>query len=72
MKNRDLIITLIQQDLKHHQLITNLENLITIEKGKHDLEILNVVHDLMEVPDTAELDFGKTNLFLFILNLTVN
>lgn len=60
MKNKDLIITLIQQDLKHQQLIDRMENLIAIEKGKHHLELLNLVYDLMKVPESAELDWGKT------------
>lgn len=60
MKNIDLIIQLIQQDLKHQQLIEKLENLILIGKEKHHLELLNVVQNLMKVPKSAELDWGKT------------
>ncbi len=55
MKNKDLIVSLIQQDLKHHQLIASLENLIAVGKEKHHLELLNVVQELMDVPESAEL-----------------
>ncbi len=60
MKNKGLIIQLIQQDLKHQQLIERVENLISIGKEKHHLELLNVVQELMQVPKSAELDWGKT------------
>ncbi|MCJ8290166.1 MAG: hypothetical protein HRT58_10925 [Crocinitomicaceae bacterium] len=60
MQGRNLIITLIQQDLKHQQLIERVEDLISIEKEKHHLELLHLVQELMKVPETAELDWGKT------------
>lgn len=60
MQNKELIISLIQQDLKDHQLIASLENLIAVGKEKHHLELLNVVQELMDVPESAEVDWGKT------------
>lgn len=65
MKNRDLIITLIQQDLKHHQLIASLENLIAVVKEKHHLELLNVVQKLIDVPESARLIGAKPTVIIW-------
>lgn len=60
MKNKDLIVSLIQQDLKHHQLVLGLDNIGLQAGEKHHLELLNVVYDLMEVPQSVEMDWGMT------------
>jgi hypothetical protein len=60
MTNTSLIITLIQQDLKHHQLLTTLAHCPRVEQEKQHLELLNVVQALMDVPESAELVWGKT------------
>lgn len=59
MSNPSRIITLIQQDLQHHHLLANFAHRAEIEQ-EHHFELLGVVHELMNVPDSAELDFGKT------------
>lgn len=56
MKNKDLIVSHIQQDLKHHQLVLGLDNIGLQAGEKHHLELLNVVYDLMEVPQSVEMD----------------
>lgn len=60
MKNKTLIIALIQQDLKHHQLILGLDNIGLQAGGKHHLEILDIVYDLMQVPQSIEMEWGMT------------
>jgi len=60
MKNKDLIISLIQQDLKHNQLVLGLDNIGLQAGEKHHLELLNVVYDLMKVPESAEMSWGMT------------
>ncbi|MBN4062176.1 hypothetical protein JYU20_03155 [Bacteroidales bacterium AH-315-I05] len=49
MTNKDLIIQLIQQDLKHNQLTGGLQK-AGLETDLHNLEIIEVVARLMDVP----------------------
>ena len=60
MKNKTLIIALLQQDLKHHQLILGLDNIGLQAGEKHHLEILDIVYDLMQVPQSVEMEWGMT------------
>ena len=48
---KDLILKLIQQDLKHNQLTTGLRNLGLDDSGLHCLDILSIVARLMEIPE---------------------
>ena len=48
--NKELVISLIQQDLKHCQLVSGLEGLGFDSGGIHSLEILEIVSKLMDVP----------------------
>jgi len=50
MSNKSLILQLIQQDLKHHQLTQGLNQLGFDDSGVHCLDILSIVSDLMKVP----------------------
>jgi hypothetical protein len=70
MQNKELVISLIQQDLKHHQLIIGLEN-ISLNAGRKagallrngsdlHLDILDLCFDAMKVPESAEIDWGMT------------
>lgn len=60
MSNKELIISLIQQDLKHCQLIVGLDQLGLEASDKHGLELLDIVADLMHVPEgNAEFDWGR-------------
>jgi hypothetical protein len=70
MQNKELVISLIQQDLKHHQLIIGLEN-ISLNAGRKagalirngsdlHLDILDLCFDAMKVPESAEMDWGMT------------
>lgn len=51
MKNKDLIISLIHQDLKHNQLISGLENLGLDGEEVHCLSVLEIVFKLMKIPE---------------------
>lgn len=63
MSNKELIISLIQQDLKHSQLIVGLDRLGLEASERHCLQLLEVVAHLMRVPEgNTELDWGKFTL----------
>lgn len=49
MKNKELIINLIQQDLKYNQLLGGLEKIGFDSNGLHSLELLDLVSKLMRV-----------------------
>lgn len=70
MQNKELVISLIQQDLKHHQLVTGLDNIGLEAFDKHLLELFDVIYDLMEVPESAESEWGKT--YTKYMNFVVN
>ena len=60
MSNKQLIISLIQQDLKHSQLILGLDELGLDASDKHCLELLDIVANLMQVPEGhIECDWGR-------------
>ena len=51
MESKELIIALIQQDLKHSQLILGLDDLGLEASDKHSLEMFDIVANLMQVPE---------------------
>lgn len=51
MDQKELILQLIQQDLKHHQLIHGLRQLGLQDDGLYNLNILPIVARLMGVPE---------------------
>jgi len=51
MSNKQLIIALIQQDLKHSQFILGLDDLGLEASDKHSLEMFDIVANLMQVPE---------------------
>ena len=51
MTNKELIINLIQQDMKHSQLILGLDDLGLEASDKHCLEMFDIIANLMHVPD---------------------
>lgn len=55
MNNKELIISLIHQDLQHSQLLYGLDNLGLDGSEVHFLEIMGIVAKLMNVPN------GKIN-----------
>lgn len=60
MSPKKLIIALIQQDLKHSQLVVGLDALGLEASEKHCLELLDIVADLMKVPKgIVEMDWGR-------------
>ena len=49
--NKDLIIRLIRQDLKHNQLVVGLKELGFEDDGLHMLELHKIIADLMNIPE---------------------
>lgn len=60
MGNKQLIIRLIQQDLKHCQLLFGLDKIGLDGNDKHHLQILDIIYDLMKVPQSIEFEWGAT------------
>lgn len=63
MSNKELIISLIQQDLKHSQLILGLDDLGLEASDKHSLEMFDIVADLMQVPE-GHVESKWANVYL--------
>jgi hypothetical protein len=60
MSNKELIISLIQQDLKHSQLVSGLDNIGLEASEKHCLQLLDIIAELMKVPEgNLEFDWGR-------------
>ncbi len=63
MTYKELIIKLIQEDLKHCQLVVGLDQLGLEASNNHCLELLDIVADLMQVPaGNLEFDWGRVYL----------
>lgn len=60
MSNKQLIVRLIQQDLKHCQLLFGLNRIGLDGDEKHHLQIFDIIYELMKVPESIELDWGVT------------
>ncbi len=56
-QNEQLIIDLIQQDLKHCQLIYGLEQLGLSSSSMHHLEILEIIYQLMDISHEKRNDY---------------
>ncbi len=56
-KNEQLIIDLIQQDLKHCQLVYGLEQLGLQGSSIHHLDILEIIYQLMQIPREKKNDY---------------
>lgn len=56
-KNEQLIIDLIQQDLKHCQLVYGLEQLGLQGSSMHHLEMLEIIYRLMHIPSEKKSDY---------------
>ena len=70
MKNKELLIDLIQQDLKHNQLIIGLDKIGLEGSEMHNLRILEMVAKLMKVPKTLQEDW--TNAYMLCMEESVN
>ena len=58
MKIKNQITAFIQHDLKNHQSLgINTQNQL---QKSNELDLLDKVFDLMKVPASAEIDWGKT------------
>jgi len=63
MNQKELIISLIQQDLKHSQLLVGLDELGLEASDKHCLELLDIIADLMKVP-TGKMEYTWGSLYM--------
>ena len=65
MTRKQLIISLIQQDLKHSQLVLGLDQLGLDASDHHCPELLDIIAELMKVPEgETERIWGKTYVSL--------
>lgn len=67
MSNKELIIALIQQDLKHSQLVSGLDSLGLEASDKHCLQILEIVSELMGVPVDGEIEFAWGRMYVSLM-----
>ena len=58
MSEKELIIKLIQQDLRHCQLIYGMEKIGVDATDKHHLQLVDLVYALMKVPE-IEMEWGN-------------
>lgn len=70
MKNKELLIDLIQQDLKHNQLVIGLDKIGLEGSEMHNLRILEMVSKLMKVPKALQEDW--TNAYMLCMEEAVN
>ncbi len=59
MNNRELVVQLIQQDLKHSQLTETLRHMGLDDGGLYALDLITIVAQLMEVPPHQMDDFAE-------------
>ncbi|RYC51833.1 hypothetical protein [Flagellimonas olearia] len=59
MDNRELVVQLIQQDLKHSQLTETLRHMGLDDGGLYALELITIVARLMDVPPYQMDDFAE-------------
>jgi hypothetical protein len=59
MNNRELLVQLIQQDLKHSQLTETLRHMDLDDGGLYALDLITIVAQLMEVPPRQMDDFAE-------------
>lgn len=63
MQNKELILQLIQQDLKHNQLTEGLRHLGLSDDGLYCIDLLSIIERLMEIPD-GETDDRRTRIYV--------
>lgn len=59
MNNRELVVQLIQQDLKHSQLTETLRHMGLDDGGLYALDLITIVAQLMDVPPHQMDDFAE-------------
>ena len=62
MSNEDIIIGLIQMDMKHNQLVSGLEAIGLDGDGLFELGALEIISKLMEVPE-GEIDDRLSTMY---------
>lgn len=63
MTQKDLIIALLCQDLKHSQFLLGLDDLGLSASDKHSLELFDIIAKLMHVPEgEAESNWARVYL----------
>lgn len=63
MTEKDLIIALLQQDLKHSQFILGLDDLGLSASDKHSLELFDIIAHLMHVSE-GEVESNWARVYL--------
>ena len=72
MKNKDLIISLIQCNMQHSQLVLNLENIGLEDRvGVFDINLLEIIALLMGIKKT-EIDDDWMETYLNFINQAAN
>mgnify|MGYP007025706206 CR=1 FL=1 len=73
MSDKELIISLLQQDLKHSQLISGLDQLGLDASNNNCLELLDIISELMNVPGGhIEIDWGNKYVSLMSESVKFN
>lgn len=71
MKNKELVLNLIQQDLKHCQLLYGLESIGLDGGGAHHLGILELIAKLMKVP-SGQINERLSTVYIDFMEDAVN
>ena len=71
MKNKDLIIQLIKQDLKHQKLLSGLEQVGLEDNNYYDLEIISIVQELMQIK-SDDLSDTFTDVYYSFMREVIN
>jgi hypothetical protein len=71
MTSKELIISLIQQDIKNSQLVLGLDNLGLEASEKYGLEVLDIVADLMQVPE-GHMEFYWGRMYMSYMSESSN
>ncbi|UTW66369.1 hypothetical protein KFE94_17215 [bacterium SCSIO 12643] len=72
MTNKDLIVRLIQQDLKHNQLTARLRKAGLEGDEVFYLGILEIVSDLMGVPRVNDIEERWSDIYISFMNDVVH
>jgi hypothetical protein len=69
MNNKELIINLIQQDLKYNQLLSGLERVGLYAEDLH-LNLLDIISELMNVPE-GKADDAWSDIYVSFMQQAV-
>lgn len=72
MTNKELIISIIQQDLKHCQLLSKLESIGLSGIDVYDLDLLRIVSNLMKAPEGGNIEFAWIGAYASYMDQAVH